>query len=347
MSRWVNFTGRIKPDSLVFPVPAQPKEYGGRKIYAGIYHSNENNLVYPAFLSPRNYYSDTLMMTADGVITTRKKGTEFLITSKGFTNIPDDDFPDAPFIALNTDDCIITAGGPVSFATDFNKVTMEAFGQATHYIIPDSTLFKVFITLDFFFNEDALSYMAQSLKNTNVQGAPVSGPIQNIAYREMLGSEGAKAYLFDLNSFGRARELPERLNKELVITDVTLKYFPDTRSFISQGPISIGMVGGEPVNKILDGQLEIVRKRSGDIFTLYLEVDRRHWYFFSHMGNLMQTISSKNEYNRYITDTDAGDRKQKARKNETEYRYIISTNAKKNRFLRMIRQLQPNENEEN
>lgn len=346
LERWVNFAGRIKPDSLVFPVPKQPKEYGGRKLFAGIFHSNENNKVYPAFLSPRTYFSDTLMMTAEGVITTRKKGSEFLITKAGFTDIPDDEFPDAPFMALNTNDCKIIAGGPVSFATDFNKVKMEAFGQATHFIIPDSTLFDVFITLDFFFNEEALAYMAQSLKNTNVQGASISGPVQNIAYREMLGSEGASEYLSELNSYGRARNLPEKLNKELVISDVTLKYFPDTRSFISQGPISIGMIGGEPVNKQLDGYLEIVRKRSGDIFTLYLEADRRHWYFFNHMGNLMQTISSKNEYNRYISDTDAGDRKQKAGKNETEYRYIISTNSKKNRFLRTMRQMQPSENEE-
>jgi hypothetical protein len=346
LSRWVNFSGRTKPDSLIFPVPKQPKEYGGRKLYAGIFHSNENNRVYPVFLSPRTYFSDTLMTTADGILTTRKKGTEFLITSEGFSAIPDNEFPDAPFIALNTNDCKITTGGPVSFATDFNKVKMEAFGNVTHYIIPDSTLFNVFITLDFFFNEEALSFMAQSLKNTNVKGADVSGPVQQIAYREMLGREGAAEYLFELNSVGRSRDLPERLNRELVISDVTLKYYPETRSFISQGPISIGMIGGEPVNKQLDGYLEIVRKRSGDIFTLYLEVDRRHWYFFSHMGNLMQTISSKNEYNRYITDTDAGDRKQKAEKNETEYRYIISTNAKKNRFLRSIRELIPGENEE-
>lgn len=345
MSRWVNFTGRIKPDSLAFPVPKEPEEYGGHHLYCGIFHSNENNKVYPAFLSPRNYYSDTLMMTASGVITTRKKGTEFLITDSSDISIPEDEYPEAPYLTMNTDDCTITAGGPVSFAVDYGKVTMDAYGKAEHFIIPDSTIFDVFITVDFFFNDEALAYMADELNKANVKGVDVTGPIQRIAYRNMLGKEGAKDFMYKLNTFGPATELPDALNKSLVISRVSLTYHPEMRSFLSTGPISIGMIGGKAVNKVFDGYLEIVRKRSGDIFTLYLEVDRRHWYFFSHTGNLMQTISSKNEYNRIITNVDASDRKQKADKDETEYRYIISTTGKKNRFLRAIRSLEANEEE--
>lgn len=346
LSRWVKFHDQINPDSLAFPVSREPEEFGKKKLYAGFFHSNEENRVYPAFLSKRAYYSDTLMLSVEGAITARKKGDEFLIAAPDELGIDDDKTPLQPYMTFNNDNCIITASGPVSFGTDFGKVEMQAFGQTEHFVIPDSTLFHVFITLDFYFNEEALEYLSTSLNAANTQGVEPSNPVAGIAYRQLLGEQGAKDFVFDLNSFGGSRNLPDALNKSIVISDVTLSYHPESRSFISVGQIGIGMIDGKSINKYFDGNLEIVRKRSGDIIQLYIEIDRRHWYFFNHTGNLMQTISSRNDYNRLITDEEAKSRTDKAEKGETAYRYIISTNQKKNRFLREVRTINPNEEDE-
>lgn len=346
MSKWVSFEARIDPDSLAFPVLPEPEEFGQKKLYAGFFHSNEENRVYPAFLSRQSYYSDTLMMSVDGILTERKNGSEFLISAPEDAGIGENSYPDWPYMAFDTRDCKITASGAVNFGTDFGKVGMEAFGQAEHFIIPDSTRFEVFFTLDFFFSDEALEFLAQSLKSANSPGVETSSPVSNVAYNLLLGEEEAKKFIFDLNSFGSSRNIPEALNKSLVIADVKLSYHPESRSFISEGQIGIGMVGGQTVNKYFDGYLEIVRKRSGDVIQLYLEIDRRHWYFFNHSGNLMQSISSKSEYNRLISDEEAGDRTEKAGKGEAAYRYIISTTQKKNRFLRAVRSIDINDEEE-
>jgi hypothetical protein len=346
LSRWVSFRERITPDSLAFPVSPEPQEFAQKKLYTGFFHSNEENRVYPAFLSRKSYYSDTLMMSVDGIITTRKKGSEFLISAPQDAGIAENKYPSWPFMSLNTNECKIIASGEINFGTDLGKVEMKAFGQTEHYTIPDSTTFNAFITLDFFFSEDALKYMAMSLKAANTAGVETSGPVSEIAYNLLLGEEGAKDLIFDLNSFGTVRNIPDELNKTLIISEVRLVYHPETRSFVSEGQIGVGMVGEQTVNKYFDGHMEIVRKRSGDIIQIYLEIDRRHWYFFNHTGNLMQTISSENDYNRIITDEDAGDRMDKKEKGEATYRYIISTTQKKNRFLRAIRALKSDLEEE-
>ncbi len=346
LSKWVKFKDQIKPDSLAFPVSRQPEEYGKNRLYAGFFHSNEENSVYPAFLSKKSYYSDTLMITVEGAITARKKGDEFLIAAPEEIDIEEGKTPLGPYMTFDNNDCKITASGPVSFGTDFGKVEMQAFGQTEHFVIPDSTLFHVFITLDFYFNDEALEHLSSSLNAANTKGLKPANPVAGIAYRQLLGTQGATDFVFDLNSFGSSRNLPDALNKSIVISDVTLSYHPESRSFISVGQIGIGLINGKTINKYFEGNLEIVRKRSGDIIQLYIEIDRRNWYFFNHTGNLMQTISSRNDYNRLITDEKAKKRTDKAKKGETAYRYIISTNQKKNRFLREVRTINPNEEDE-
>ncbi len=346
LSRWVSFSGPIDNDSLAFPVPGELEEFGEKDIYAGIFHSNEENRIYPAFLSRKAYYSDKLMMTVDGILKTRDKGQTFIIGAAADLAKGDGENPKWPSMSLHTEDCTIDASGVIDFGTDFGQVSMAAFGQAQHFIIPDSTVFRAFITLDFFFSDEALENMASDLAKASTEAVEIENPVSNIAYRLMLGEEVATEYVYELNTFGAVNEIPEALNKNLVISDVSLVYHPDSRSYISVGKIGIGILGGKTINKYFEGYLEIVRKRSGDIFQLYLEIDRRNWYFFNHSGNLMQSIAGKNEYNRILADIDAKKRKGEADKGEVAYRYIISTNQKKNRFLRAMRQQEFNENDE-
>jgi hypothetical protein len=90
------------------------------------------------------------------------------------------------------------------------------------------------------------------------------------------------------------------------------------------------------VNKYYAGYLQLVKKRSGDVLNLYIELDRRHWYFFSYSNNVMQSISSHPDFNKILREIKDDNRKDEGDKNEVAYRYIISTTQKKNRFLRDV-----------
>ena len=121
-----------------------------------------------------------------------------------------------------------------------------------------------------------------------------------------------------------------------------MRYNPENRSFISEGKIGVSMVAGEPVNKYFDGFMEIARKRSGDILTIYIEVSRRQWYIFQYSGNLMQATSSNNDYNAMLMEKD---NKHKEKGDEQGYRYINMVTSTKNRILRAWRAEDTNEEE--
>jgi hypothetical protein len=129
------------------------------------------------------------------------------------------------------------------------------------------------------------------------------------------------------------------------LSDVTLEYNPVSRSFISTGPIGVGFIQGKAINKYFEGHMEIKRKRSGDVMNLYIEIDKQHWYYFTYFNNVMSSYSSKTDYNRLITEVESGKRKDKDDKDQKEYRYGPSTSQAKNRFLRSLRTLEPEEEE--
>jgi len=345
-SRWVKFNQRIDPNNVRLPVTKEPEEFGAKKLYAGFFHSNENNRVYPAFLSRKEYYSDTLMLSVDGVLRARKKGTELLLSAPSDSVIPDNEDPKTRFIKMNIATCEITANGPIRFGTNFGQVSLNTYGKINHYIIPDSTNFDVVLSVDFLFSEDALKNIYSELDLANTKGVDIAMPKIITSYIEILGKEEAGKVLSDMNLYGSIRKIPDALKKSFMFTDVKLSYNKDSRSYISYGQIGVGSILGQPLNKYYDGFVEIVRRRSGDVLNIYLEIDRRNWYFFSYSSNVMQAISSQTEFNKFIRDVKTEKRKDEAKKNETAYRYIISTTQKKNSFLRSMRSTENYEEKE-
>ena len=108
---------------------------------------------------------------------------------------------------------------------------------------------------------------------------------------------------------------------------------------MSYGQIGISSIGKMQINKYVKGIIEIEKKRTGDVITVYLEFDKgQNWYFFNSRNNLMQTISSNTEYNNYIRELKDDKRTVKKDKNGEEYSFIISNLRKKTDFLRRIGQ---------
>lgn len=48
--------------------------------------------------------------------------------------------------------------------------------------------------------------------------------------------------------------------------------------------------------------MEIVKRRSGDDFTLYLQSTQGTWFFFKYQKGIMYTIGSDQLYNKYVKD---------------------------------------------
>lgn len=337
--RWVEFEQHIDPENLILPVNTPINEYGHRQLYAGLFHSNENNRVYPAFLSRRGYYSDSLLFSVNGHLKARRQGTELLIADSSQMDIDDDEEPGAPFISWNIDRCVITSRGKMTFGHDLGDVKMDVFGQADHFIVPDSTQFNTVLSVDFLFSDEALAIMAEDLQLANKPAFDMTGTMIREAFDNMLGKDESERVFTDLGLYGSIRRIPDALKKNFIFANVKMTYHSDSRSFISEGPIGVVMIQGKPVFKYFDGHIQLIRRRSGDVLNIYIEIDRPHWYFFTHRGNLLQTASSRTDYNKTIEDINPSRRRERGA-GETAYRFMLTDGQARNRFIRDMRQFE-------
>jgi hypothetical protein len=92
-------------------------------------------------------------------------------------------------------------------------------------------------------------------------------------------------------AYGEYQNLPEELIHTLFFTKVDLVWNQDTRSYRSTGKIGIGSINGQQIHKMVDGYMELSKRRSGDLFDVYLMLDRGIWYYFSYTR--VMALSSK------------------------------------------------------
>jgi len=113
-----------------------------------------------------------------------------------------------------------------------------------------------------------------------------------------------------------------------------------SNSYLSIGPIGIGNIFKWQVNRYVAGHIELVKKRGGDILSVFLKPNEDSWYFFTYSRGLMQAVSSEEEFNSSIQELKAVKRKLKVKeKGGMPYQFIISSERKKEVFLRKIQDM--------
>jgi hypothetical protein len=241
-------------------------------------------------------------------------------------------------LTLNTARCVLKGEGQMQIATNLGRVQMKSAGEINYYSMVDSTSLNVMSALDFFFSEEALKVLADALNASEAKGIDVSGLNYTRSLREFVGQEEADKILTELNLYGNYRKFPEVLNHTILLTNLRMTWNKDLRSFISKGPIGIGNLGKIPVNRMVNGYVEIGKRRSGDILNLYFEPEENQWYYFTYSNGTMQVLSSNKEFNDKLVGLKEDQRLIKGEKGQQSYQFIIGTGDKKATFLRKMRQ---------
>lgn len=130
--------------------------------------------------------------------------------------------------------------------------------------------------------------------------------------------------------------MPREYNFRILLSDVNLYWNEASSSFRSKGKIGIGFIGKQSVNTYVDGFIEIQRRRSGDMFDIYLKADNSTYYYFSYIRGNMMTQSGNQAYNSLITSAKPNDRKDPASSVRVPYSYMISVEDRLPRFLRRM-----------
>ncbi|MCB2218892.1 MAG: hypothetical protein KQI35_00755 [Bacteroidetes bacterium] len=333
---WVKFKSDINPKDIYIDVAEDLVSISNDQLESAIMFSNERNQFYSGYLATKRAPTDIPVFKSHGYIRYDKGMDEYDIASleklKGLT-------VEGNQLTLSRKQCILSGEGKVNLGAELGRVHLDAYGSTIHYIIPDSTRFDLVVLVDFPFDDTPLGMMAEEISGQNLQGVNVTRHEFTKALTDIMGEEDAEKVLADVRLFGKFRKYPSELEQTIVFSDLKMRWNYATRSYMSYGQIGISSIGKTQINKYVNGHIEIEKKRTGDVLSIYLEFDKgKGWYFFNCRNNLMQTISSNTEYNNYIRELKDDKRTVKKNKDGEEYSFIISNLRKKTDFLRRIQQ---------
>jgi hypothetical protein len=136
------------------------------------------------------------------------------------------------------------------------------------------------------------------------------------------------------------QKVPKELEHTIIFSDLKLKWDESSRSFLSRGPIGIGYIAGMPVNKYVDGYVQIEKSRSSSSVDIYLKLNNAQWYYFSYQNGILQVMSSDNAFNDYISLLKPAKRVLNPESDTDYYEYVISTRRKVVDFLRKMEKME-------
>jgi hypothetical protein len=340
---WMKFQSEINPKGIFIPVSSEPLNDDNTKMASGIMVTNDSIGLYSAFLSRKIRPSDSNVLTSDGFLFFDKVEREYKISSKEKLN---EFMLHGNYMSLNVNDCKCYGEGKMDIGTDLGNIKVDVAGNGYHTLINNEAYFDVLMTMNFFIDESAMEKMAEHLQKSSSAG-PInySRPTFEKSLKELLGKETADKLISQLSLHGQYRRFPSELNQTLVITDMKLKWHEEVRAFRSMGEIGIGNIFKTQLNKKYNGHFEIQKKRGGDIWNFYVEMEGGVWYYFNYHKNILQLVSSNEEFNNSIKSIKSDKRKYKNQKGEPPFQYTISTVRKKNDFLKRMEMASEGEKE--
>jgi hypothetical protein len=332
---WMRFSSEINPKEIYIPVSVEPVSEDEGKLATGMLLATDSIGIYSAFLSKKLKPTDYSVITADGYLFYDKPSQEYRISTKEKLN---ENILPGNYISLNTNDCKFFGEGKMSFGCDLGNIQLKPAGQAVHNLINNQAVYDVIFSMNFFFDESALEKMADQMqKSSSADAVDYTRKVFEKSLGELLGKETSDKLISQLNlNGGSYRRFPSELNHSIFFTDVKFKWYEDLRSYRSMGKVGIGNIYKNQINRKFDGHIEIIKKRGGDIFNMYIDLGGGAWYFFNYQKNIMQVISSNEDFNNIIKNLKTDKKKYKNQKGEAPFSYTISTVKKKNDFLRKM-----------
>lgn len=334
-SLWMGFRADINPDSIVIPLPEVPKDKDLRKLYAGLNNTRDSVGVYPTFMTTRRRFADKQIFSAGGVLYFNQKTGYFEITDSAKLAKPE---IKGNYFSMHKKLCIALGEGNIDFALNLGQVKLNSAGKFRYNMESMSLGMDLMLGVDFFFQKDALNYMADKLNQAyELEPVDASKPKYQTALKELVGLDRATKFMNDIALMGGLTYSPPEMGKAIFFTDVEMVWNKNSHSYLSKGPIGIGTINNNPINKMVDGIIELAPKRSGDVINIYIPLDEKDWFFFTYTRGTMKSISSFNDFNNFIVDLKDKERKPPVKDEENPYMFFPASERIKENFLTQIK----------
>jgi hypothetical protein len=327
----VKFKSYIDPKNVMIPIAEKPRDANDNMVFSGTFMNIDSIHLYPTFLSYQKSWTDADLVSSQGFLYFEKAKGRYVITSR--EKLADQSLH-GNMIAYDRNYCILSSEGNLNFGTNYDLVKMTSAGKVIHTLDSGDVNIDAILAFDFYFSPEALKMMSDEIRMVPTL-KPVNLNNENYikGMKNLLGEAAATQMKEELDLFGTSKNLPKEFNFELLLNDVKLYWNESSSTFRSEGKIGIGFIGTQPVNVYVDGFIEIQRRRSGDMFDIYLKADESTWYYFSYIRGNMMTQAYNITYNTLISTIKQNLRKHPDSSVRTPYTYMIAVEDRLGRFL--------------
>ncbi len=329
----IRFNGKIDPDSILIPINEDIKDINNRKVVAAIASDRSGN-IYTAFARAKNAVNNAAYIDVQGYLTFNKELESFVVADKEkLENLESE----GNVILLEKNNCIARGSGNLDLGTNLGRVSFIPVGTITNYMINDSALIRIAAAMDFFFNDDCMRILAETVDGSyQLEGIDI---VENENYQhalmKLLGPADFKKSYPELAQYYRFKRLPKKLQMPFLFADIELEWNQSTKSFNSKSNIGIAVCGKREVNKYVPGLFEIQKRSNKTNIQIYFEVGS-DWFYFNYTGasNSMQVCSSIGKFNDILKNTPQKKRQLESTKDLPSFTYKLASVQLKNKFLK-------------
>ena len=322
---YFKFNAEINPLEIYIPVDSTLRDMSMSKLGVGVIIKDEPPMkIYPGFLSAKSFKYDRGLIESSGFLFYDKSKKTYFIGSKEKIRQPK---LAGQLLSLNTTTCELTGDGIMDFNVDLGMVAMKSVGSV-HFQTADSVLNAQSTTLlNFPFDEGAQKHLAEKLVNANLDPIDLGKTQFEKSLIEFLGEEKSDKVIADMALDGELKKLPEELQQLFYFGDLKWVWNEKHETFTTSGPIGIASMGKKQIFKYTKGLIEIEKKRSGDIFRLYIEIDGGTWYFFEYKINIMTVSTSDAAFTEIIKNVK--DENKRFEDGKKRFSYSLNSSKKK------------------
>lgn len=326
-SEWVQFKSTIDPQEVLIPIDAAPNSPSNKDLISGIVLSGKAPFTgYPAFLSKRQDNEDRAIILATGDLRFDRKGQRYIISDPDKwrqENLP------GSLLELRREDCALRAVGPTELPYEFGLIETKLVGET--WVDAEGKLhWKGSMTLNHLFDDELSANIAMAIPTwPGAQPLSVFDTNYEYALREWYGLEKADKYISDLSLSGTFKKLPKELQNTMFLSGIELVWDPYDEAFVSEGLIGIISLGESQVYQRVQGKIEWVRSRSGDMMQIYLHGDDMNWYFFDYKLGMMNISTRDQLFIDLVSEIKVDKRKTKGEDRGERFAYQIMLSRKK------------------
>ncbi|MFQ3580150.1 MAG: hypothetical protein SNJ71_08445, partial [Bacteroidales bacterium] len=286
-SYWISFQEQINPYNIMIPVPEQTEDIEGNELYSAIYLTLDSSHIYSTFLTKRKNHDDIPILQTRGYLRYDSPRKTFEIASKEKL---EDKSKSGNYLSFHKEFCQVYGEGILNLGMQLGQVELKTYGLINHSLPSDRITLETFMMINFFFDNSKLSLMADTI-NSNTSLTPTN--LNRKAYfkslQELIGEEKTKQIASEIQLYGTMRRIPKELQYTLVFNQLDLQWNSYTRSYKSIGKIGVSNILDKQINKMLNGYVELTKRKGGDVLNIYLEVSQSVWFYFNYTNELMQT----------------------------------------------------------